>query len=142
MTEYSILPYTPELETHHRMQFSVVFRRLIGAGILPLCRYSTTPANWADSQKSYYHEIYTFFWRELKVKLATVVQGNPKAPFYIATTPKCWEDRCSIPWFAPLYLWSAPYNTECFQIPFLCLWYYSTWHWIPVCRTIGKHSTH
>ena len=25
---------------------------------------------------------------------------------------------------------------------FLSLWYDSTWYWIPVSRTIGKHSTH
>ena len=25
---------------------------------------------------------------------------------------------------------------------FLSLWYDSTWDWIPVSQTIGKHSTH
>ena len=32
-----------------------------------------------------------------KVKLATIVEGNPKAPFSIATTPKCRGGRHSFP---------------------------------------------
>ena len=38
-----------------------------------------------------------------KVKLATIVEGDPKAPFSIATTPRCRGARYSIPWIAPLY---------------------------------------
>ena len=38
-----------------------------------------------------------------KVKLATLVEGDPKAPFSIATTPRCRGGRNSIPWIAPLY---------------------------------------
>ena len=38
-----------------------------------------------------------------KVKLATIVEGNPKAPFSIATTPRCRGGRYSIPRIAPLY---------------------------------------
>ena len=38
-----------------------------------------------------------------KVKLATVVEGDQKAPFSIATKPRC-RGRCySFPWIAPLY---------------------------------------
>ena len=37
------------------------------------------------------------------VKLATVVEGDQKAPFSIATTPRCRGDRYSFPWIAPLY---------------------------------------
>ena len=37
------------------------------------------------------------------VKLATIVEGDPKAPFSIATTPRCRGGRYSIPRFAPLY---------------------------------------
>ena len=40
----------------------------------------------------YIRTIYTY-----KVKLVTVVEGSPKASFSIATTPKCWEGRYSIP---------------------------------------------
>ena len=48
-----------------------------------------------------------------KVKLLTLVKGDPKAPFSIATTPKCSGGCYSIPWIAPLYPWSLPYNAEC-----------------------------
>ena len=32
-----------------------------------------------------------------------VIEGNPKAPFSIATTPGCRGGRYSFPWSAPLY---------------------------------------
>ena len=32
-----------------------------------------------------------------KVKLATIVEGNPKAPFSIATTPRCTGGRYYFP---------------------------------------------
>ena len=38
-----------------------------------------------------------------KIKLATIVEGDPKAPFSIATTPRCREGRYSFPRIAPLY---------------------------------------
>ena len=44
-----------------------------------------------------------------KVKLATVVEGNQKAPFCIATTPRCRERHFSFPRVAPLYPWYVPY---------------------------------
>ena len=45
--------------------------------------------------------------------MATVVEGDPKAPFQIATTPS-WKGVCySFPWIAPLYPWYVPYNAEC-----------------------------
>ena len=48
-----------------------------------------------------------------KVKLATLVEGDPKAPFSIATTPRCRGERKSFPWIASFYPWSIPYNVEC-----------------------------
>ena len=48
-----------------------------------------------------------------KVKLATLVKGNPKAPFSIATTLRCRGGRYSIPWIALLYPQSLPYSGEC-----------------------------
>ena len=45
--------------------------------------------------------------------MVVLVEGDPKAPFSIATTPRCWGGRYSIPWIAPLYTWSLPYNSEC-----------------------------
>ena len=40
-------------------------------------------------------------------------EGNPKAPFSIATTPRCWGGCYFFPWIAPLYPWFLPYNAEC-----------------------------
>ena len=40
----------------------------------------------------------------MKVKLATLVEGDPKAPFARATTLKCREGYYSIPWIAPVCL--------------------------------------
>ena len=37
------------------------------------------------------------------VKLETLVESEPKAPFSIATTPRCWVGRYSFPWIDPLY---------------------------------------
>ena len=48
-----------------------------------------------------------------KVKLATLVKGDPKAPFSIATSPKCRGGCYSIRSIAPFYLWSSPYSAEC-----------------------------
>ena len=42
--------------------------------------------------------------------LATVVEGDPKAPFSIATTPKCRGERYSFPWIGPPY--SLPYVAD------------------------------
>ena len=39
-------------------------------------------------------------------KLSTLIEGNPKAPFSIATTLRCRGRLYSIPWIAPLYPWS------------------------------------
>ena len=37
------------------------------------------------------------------VKLASVVEGDQKAPFWIATTPRRRGGFYSFPWIAPLY---------------------------------------
>ena len=37
------------------------------------------------------------------VKLATLVEGDPKAPFSIATTARCKGGHNSFPWIAQLY---------------------------------------
>ena len=44
--------------------------------------------------------------------LATVIKGNPKAPFSIATTLRCREGHYSFSWIAPLYPQYVPYNAE------------------------------
>ena len=38
-----------------------------------------------------------------KVKLATIVENDPKAPFSIVTTPRCKEGRYAFTWIASLY---------------------------------------
>ena len=38
----------------------------------------------------------------LSVTLATIIEGDPKDPFSIATTSKCREGCYSFPWIAPL----------------------------------------
>ena len=63
-----------------------------------------------DSKKGYPksipgdHTIESFIAIKLEVKLATVVEGNPKAPFSIATTPRYRGGHYSFCWIAPRYL--------------------------------------
>ena len=47
------------------------------------------------------------------VKLATLVEGDPKALFSIATTLRYRGGCYSFPWIAPFYPWSLPCNAEC-----------------------------
>ena len=75
----------------------------------------------------------------------TSVKGDPKAPFSIATTPRCRGGRYSFPRIAPLYLWYVPYNTELLSKEvsstiFLSLWYETTWDWTLVSQAIDEHS--
>ena len=66
-----------------------------------------------------------------KVKFATIVEGNPKAPFSIATTPMCRGGRYSFPGL--LYFTLDPYlimlsaKQGSIKYHFLSLWYDSTW---------------
>ena len=79
-----------------------------------------------------------------KVKLVTIVEGNPKAPFSIATTPRCRGGRYSFPGL--LYFTLDPYlimlsvKQGGIKYHFLSLWYDSTWDWTQVSRAIGEHS--
>ena len=52
----------------------------------------------------------TLAW--IKVKLVTIVEGDQKAPYSIATPPRCTGRRYSFFWITPLYLWYVPYITE------------------------------
>ena len=40
---------------------------------------------------------------DVKVKYVTIVEGDPKASFSIATTQRCRGGRYTLPWIAPLY---------------------------------------
>ena len=48
-----------------------------------------------------------------KVKLVTVVEGDQKALFSIATTPRCRGGHNSFTWIVSLYPWYIPYIAEC-----------------------------
>ena len=49
----------------------------------------------------------------------TIVEGDQKAPFSIATTPRCREGRYSFPMIAPLYPYIAECSARRYQVPFL-----------------------
>ena len=51
-------------------------------------------------------------WASTK-KLATIVEGDQKAPSSMATTPKYRGGRYSFPRIALLYSWYVPYIAEC-----------------------------
>ena len=56
---------------------------------------------------NYGRQLYLLLICKKKVKLATIVEGNPKAPFSIATTPMCRGGRYSFPGL--LYFTLDPY---------------------------------
>ena len=74
--------------------------------------------------------------------LDIIVEGHPKSPFSIATTPKCRKAGYSFPEIAPLtldpYLIILSVNQGGIEYYFLSLWY----DWNPVSWTIGAHSNH
>ena len=53
--------------------------------------------------------------------MVTLVEGDPKASFSIATPRRCRGGRYSFPWIAPFYAWSLPYKADC----------YTRWHQVP-----------
>ena len=100
--------------------------------------------NWSKWEK--FRDCYSIFFVEhekSRVKLATVVEGNPKALFLLAITPR-WRGGCnSFLWIAPLYPW-YPYNAVKqggIKYHFLNFWYDSTWDWTLVSWAFGKHSS-
>ena len=74
--------------------------------------------------------------------MATIVEGNPKAPFSIATTPRCRGGRYSFPgWLyftLDLHLIMLSVKQGGIKYHFLSLWYDSTWDWTQVSRAIGE----
>ena len=71
---------------------------------------------------------------------------GPKAPFSIATTPRCRDGATLFPglfhFILDPYLIMLSVKQEGIKYHFLSLWYDLTWDWIPVTRTIDEHSTH
>ena len=104
--------------------------------------------------KLYLHETELFemllFWHltvcRQKLWLATVVEGEPKAPFSIATTPRVGEG--ATPFSGLLHFTLNPYlimlsvKQGSIKYHLLSLWYDSTWDWIQVSRAICEHSSH
>ena len=73
-----------------------------------LIKYAYYLYLYIDTHKSFLLFIYIH-----EKKLATVVKGNQKSPFSIATTPMCKGGRYSFHWIAPLYPWFVTYISEC-----------------------------
>ena len=77
--------------------------------------------------------------------LATLVEGDQKAPFSIATTLRSRGGHNSIPWIFHFtlnpYLIILSVKQVGIKCNFLSLWYDLTWDWTPVFWTIDGHST-
>ena len=61
------------------------------------------------------------------VSWPTVVTGDPKAPFSIATSPRCRGGHYSFPWIDPLALDNYLMMQRSIKYRFLNLWYDLTW---------------
>ena len=151
---------------------SVIFRTLgDGEGVvIPLCKDAVSIFNspsqlgcevgvvWfylavnkpiANKIKEFFLNRWIFWLHKIFLKWVswlTVVESDLKAPFLIATTPRCRRGQYSFPWIAPLtldqYLIMLSAKQGCIKYRFLNLWYDSTRDWTPVSLTIGKHSNH
>ena len=81
----------------------------------------------------------------LLLLLATVVKGNRKAPFSIATTLRC-KGTTPFPgllhFILDMYFILLSAKQGGIKYHFLSFWFDATWDWTQVSRTIGKHSTH
>ena len=56
-----------------------------------------------------YEQPNTHIYIYIYTKLATVVEGDPKAPFSTATRPRCTGGCYSVHWIAPLYSYNAEF---------------------------------
>ena len=88
---------------------------------------------YVTANNSANNNVVFFFVSDLKikqVKLATLVKGDLKAPFSIATTPRCREERYSFPGFfhftLDAYLIILSVKQGGIKYHFLSLWYDST----------------
>ena len=79
-------------------------------------------------------------------KVATVVEGDPKGPFPIATTPRC-RGWGATPFPGLHHFTLDPYlimlsvKQGDIKYHFLSFWYDFTWDWTPVSRTTDEQST-
>ena len=63
----------------------------------------------------------------VKVKMATVVEGDPNASFSIATTPSCRESATPFPGLLNFTLTLLSVKQDILRYHFLSLSYDSTW---------------
>ena len=82
----------------------------------------------------------------VKVKLATVVEGDPKVPPSTATAPRFREGATTysglLHFTLDLYLIILSAKQGGIKYHFLSLWYDSTWDWTQVSLAIGENSSH
>ena len=90
-----------------------VFNNLPSLSPVRFIKFRDVPWLFCEPMSLFSSCIYIYIYIYSKVKLATVVEGDQKAPFSIATTPICSGGRYSFPWKAPLYPWYVPYIAEC-----------------------------
>ena len=82
--------------------------------------------------------------KEIEKNVGILVEGDPKAPFSIATT----IGEGASPFPGLLHFTLDPHlivlsaKQGGIKYHFLSLWNGSTWDWTPVSRTIGEHSTY
>ena len=80
-------------------------------------------------------------------KLATLLKGDPKAAFSIASRRRC-KGGGATPFPGLLHFTLDPYlimlsvKQVGIKYYFLSLWYDSIWDWTLVSRTIGEYSIH
>ena len=78
--------------------------------------------------------------------MATIVEGNPNAPFSLATTPRCRVGATPFPgllhFTLDAYLIMLSDKQGSIKYHFLSLWYDSTWDWTQVSGVISGHSNH
>ena len=79
-----------------------------------------------------------------KLKLLTKVEGDPKAPFLIATTQGVGEDATPFPGLIHFtldpYLIMLTVKQGGIKYLLYSLWYDSAWDWTQVFRAIAEHS--
>ena len=98
------------------------------------CTHTYIPVNEPQAL-THTLRIYTFIHKYITdekhtftyVKLATSVEGDSKAPFTIATTPRCWKGATPFPRLLHFILDPYFIMQGGIKYHFLSLWYDPTW---------------